>query len=265
VLARFLLISAACCSAQTFEVASIKPATPLGPLGGQSDQKGGPGTSDPGMFSCRNCSLYWVLGNAFPMHGYDFSGPDWLQSTRFDFAAKIPAGASDEDFQRMLRNLFAERFKMTSHHETRQMELYEMTVGKGGPKFHESTPKDDSKHEPSGPPKRDADGFPILTHGMSMAIVPGHARLQSENQSMAWLAGQLGNQLRSPVRDATGLTANYDFMLSWSWDEGPGAQSAGTADLVNQLPVQLGLKLERKKGPVEVLVVDHMEKTPTEN
>jgi uncharacterized protein (TIGR03435 family) len=253
--------------AQTFEVASIKPATPLGPMGMQSDQKGGPGTSDPGIFTCRNCSLYWVLADAYDIHPYDFSGPDWLPSTRFDFSAKIPAGASKEDFQKMIANLLIERFKMTSHRETRQTELYEMTVAKNGPKFKEATPQDDPKKDdaPPRPLKRDADGFPVLTPGMSMAMVPGHARLQSQSQPMSWFTNILANQLRSPVYDATGLTAKYDFVLSWSWDEGPGAQAAAAADLVNQLPAQLGLKLERKKGPVEVLVLDHIEKVPTEN
>lgn len=95
-----------------FEVASVKPATPLGPLGMRSDQKGGPGTSDPSMFTCRNCSLYWVLADAYTIHGYDFSGPSWLQSQRFDFSARIPAGSTREEFQNMLRNLLAERFKL---------------------------------------------------------------------------------------------------------------------------------------------------------
>jgi uncharacterized protein (TIGR03435 family) len=98
-----------------------------------------------------------------------------------------------------------------------------------------------------------------------MAMIPGHARIRAENQPMSWFAEILSNQLRSPVHDGTGLTAKYDFVLSWSWEEGPGAQAAAAADLINQLPAQLGLKLERKKGPVEVLVVDHIEKVPTEN
>ncbi len=252
--------------APEFEVASVRPATPLGPRGMQSDQKGGPGTSDPGAFMCRNCSLYWVLADAYNIHPYDFFGPEWLQSTRFDFSAKVPAGATKEDFQKMIANLFMERFKMSVHRETRQMELYEMTVAKSGPKFKEAAPKDPSTDDGPRPLLRDADGFPILTPGMSMAIVPGHARLQSQNRTMAWFVENLSNQLRSPVHDATGLTATYDFVVSWSWDEGPGAtEDAPAADLINQLPAQLGLRLDRKKGPVEVLVVDHMEKVPTAN
>jgi uncharacterized protein (TIGR03435 family) len=250
-----------------FEVASVKPATPLGPMGLRSDQRGGPGTSDPGMFTCRNCSLYWVLADAYPIHGYDFSGPDWLQNERFDFFAKIPAGATREEFQKMLQNLLAERFKLSVHRENRPMQVYELTVAKNGPKVKKSAPQEPSAEDAaSGPPKRDADGFPILTRGISMAMIPGHARMQSESQPLTWFAEQLSQQLQMPVTDATGLAGNYDFTLSWSWDENvPGAQATAQADLIRAVQSQLGFTLERKKGRWEVLVVDHMEKTPTEN
>lgn len=250
-----------------FEAASVRPATPLGPLGLRSDQKGGPGTSDPGLFTCGNCSLYWVLADAYPIHGYDFSGPDWLQNEHFDFSAKIPAGATREEFQKMLQNLMAERFKLSVHREIRPMQVYELTVTKNGPKFKKGTPKEPSGGDSApGPLKRDADGFPILTSGMNMAMIPGHARMQSENQPMAWFAERLSEQLQMPVTDATGLAGSYDFTLSWSWDEDtPGAQAAAQADLISTVQSQLGLKLEQKRGQWEVLVVDHMEKTPTEN
>ena len=86
-LARFALIAIACSAgnAQSFEVASVKPAMPLGPMGMRAEQKGGPGTSDPGIFICRNCTLYWVLADAYKIHSYDFSGPDWLQSAALRF------------------------------------------------------------------------------------------------------------------------------------------------------------------------------------
>jgi uncharacterized protein (TIGR03435 family) len=250
-----------------FEVASVRPATPLGPLGMQSDQKGGPGTTDPGLFTCRNCSLYWVLADAYPIHGYDFSGPDWLQSERFDFSAKIPAGATREEFQKMLQNLVAVRFKLSVHREMRPMQIYELTVAKNGPKFKTGTPKEAPQDDGGrGPLKRDVDGFPVLTRGISMAMISGHARMQSENQPIGWLAERLSRQLQTPVKDATELTGSYDFTVSWSWDEGiPGAQAAARADLVSAVQSQLGLKLEPKKGEWEVLVVDHIERTPTEN
>ncbi len=262
-----ILLACLAAQAQTFEAASIKPATSLGPLGMASNQHGGPGTPDPGLFTCQNCSLYWVLADAYTIHDYDFSGPDWLQSTRFDWSAKIPAGATGEQFQTMLRNLLAERFKMTVHHETRPMQVDELTVGKGGPKFKESTPHEPAKKDDGAPSKlkRDVDGFPILGPGAIMALVPGHGRMRSQDQPLAQFVQQLSNQLRSPVTDATGLTGKYDFEVSWAWDEGPGAQAEAAANLVNAVQQQLGLKLERKKGQGDVLVVDHIEKAPTGN
>jgi uncharacterized protein (TIGR03435 family) len=231
-----------------------------------SNQKGGPGTSDPGLFTCENCSLYWVLADAFKIHDYDFSGPGWLQDTRFDFSAKIPVGATGEEFQTMLRNLFAERFKMTTHHETRIVPVYEITVGKNGPKFKESTPHEEPKDDGSRPKfQRDAEGYPILGPGAGMALAPGHGRMRSQEQPISWFAEMLSNQLRTPVIDATGLKGKYDFMVQWSWDEGPEAMSAGAAALVSAVQSELGLKLERRKGPVNVLVIDHIEKTPTAN
>lgn len=83
---------------------------------------------------------------------------------------------------------------------------------------------------------------------------------------MTWLAGQLSQRLHQPVNDATALTGAYDFTLSWSWEENsPEAEAAAVADLVNGVQSQLGLRLERKKGAVKVLVVDRMEKTPAKN
>lgn len=266
--ARFLPLVLTCLAAraQTFDATSIKPATPLGPRGMASNQRGGPGTTDPGLFTCQNCSLSWVLADAYKIHDYDFSGPDWLQGTRFDWSAKIPVGATKEEFQTMLRNLFAERFKMTVHHETRPMQVYELTVGKNGPKFKES-----KSHEPppddGGPPKfqRDADGFPILGPGSGMGLNSGHGRIKSQNEAIAWFVEILSNQLQMPVSDATGLNRKYDFVVSWTWEEGPGAQTEAIANLINAVQSQLALKLERKKGQGNVLVVDHIEKTPTAN
>ncbi len=260
-----------------FEVASVKPATPLGPYGQRSDRKGGPGTPDPGLYTCRNCPLSWVVDEAYNLKPYEFQGPDWLAETRFDFEARIPAGATRPIFLQMLRSLLADRFKLAVHREPKDMQVYEMTVAKNGPKFHEAKPDEQAaaRQEEPGPPKRDDDGFPILGPKMTMAIVPGHARLRSNNQTMSWFADQLSGQLGGPVTDSTGLKGNYDFILSWAFGsetavvpgQDPGAPytDAYRPALLNAVQSQLGLKLERKKAPVEVLVIDRIEKTPSPN
>ena len=253
---------------QSFEVASVKPATPLGPMGRRADRKGGPGTDDPGTYSCQNCPLFWVISEAYNnLQTFEYAGPDWVNDLRFDFAAKVPRGTSQEAFRAMLQNMLAERFKMAAHREKKEMQIYELAVSKNGPKFHEAVipteePKDD---KPTGPMKRDADGFPILTRGTTMAAVPGHAAIRSDNQPMGWFAHMLQGQLQDPVVDATGLKAKYDFTLTWAWEEAGATADVYRGEMINAVQAQLGLKLERKKGQAEVLVVDHLEKAPTEN
>ena len=271
---RFVPLILACLAArgQTFEAASIKPATPLGPLGMRTDRKGGPGTSDPGMFHCLNCPLAWVVTDAYNVPSFEFFAPGWVQSTRFDFSVKLPAGTTKEDFRLMLENLLTERFKLAVHREKRQMRVYDLTVAKSGPKFKEAVPKDQPQgDEPAGKLKRDDDGFPILTPGMTMAAIPGHARMRSDNQPVTWLTEMLSGQLQCPVIDSTGLKGKYDFMVSWAWEESHGGDASAAEvnpylpSLIDAVQTQLGLKLEQKNGQAEVLVVDHMEKVPTGN
>jgi uncharacterized protein (TIGR03435 family) len=270
----FVLLSLASHAQTTglkFEAASIKPATPLGPVGMRADRKGGPGTTDPGLYRCQNCPLSWVVTEAYSVLPFEFFGPDWLQTVRFDFSAKLPEGTTKDAFRAMLQNLLAERFKLAVHREKRPMQVYELTVAKNGPKFHEGVSKDAPQDEgPSGRLQRDGDGFPILPPGTTMAIASGHARLRSDNQTMAWFVEMLSGQLSSPVIDATDLKGKYDFVVSWAFG---GSNSSGSPDLLDPpgpaliaaVQAQLGLKLEQKKGRAEVLVVDHIEKVPTEN
>lgn len=157
---------------------------------------------------------------------------------------------------------------------------------------------------PPGGPKIGPDGFPQLPFagraGLFMMMMPGRARLVGTQQTMQDLATRLGNQLSKPVTDETGLTRKYDFTLTFSPEgmngpmgpmppppggggtmvavapPGAGRDSGDPAnvfrpdgeappDIFHALQTQLGLRLESKKGPVEIVVVDHMEKTPAEN
>ena len=272
--AKFTLMGWLCLAAQgqtpAFEAASIKKAIPLGTLGMRFNHSGGPGTRDPGLYRCQNCSLYMVVMEAFDIKlPVQLSGPDWLQDVRFDFSAKVPEGATKETFRAMLQNLLAERFKLAVHREKTEMAVYELTVAKNGPRFKESVPKEEPTEESlPGPLKTDSEGYPILRPGMVMAMNRGHGRLRSQNQSMAWLAGMLGGPLGGrPVVNATGLKGNYDYVLSWGIEErgADGTMEMTGPDLMTAVQSQLGLRLSEKKAQVEVLVVDHVEKAPTEN
>ena len=203
-----------------FEVASIKPATPLGPLGKRVLRKGGPGTTDPGTYSCQNCPVSWVVSEAF---------------------------------QAMLRNLLAERFQLKAHREKKEMQVYELAIAKGGVKFKEAVLKD-APHadEPQGKMKQDSDGFPVLAAGTTMAIMPGHARIRSENKALGWFAEMLSGQLQAPVLDATGLRGNYDFVVSWAFSEnnsagGADLMEAYTPALLTAVKPNLGLRCVKRK------------------
>ena len=123
--------------ASSFEVASVKPASPTASAISCS---GGPGTSDPSIWSCSNVPLAFVISRAFGFEAYQFSPRDTCCQSRFDFTAKVPDGATKEQFQRMLQNLLVERFKLKLHHEQKAMAVYELTVGEKGPKLKESAP-----------------------------------------------------------------------------------------------------------------------------
>ena len=302
-----LAASAAFCQtaaeSPTFVVASIKPAAPQEQGHIMVGMRGGPGTPDPGQITYTNVSLKNILVNAYGIKGYQLSGPKWLDNERFDIAAKIPAGTTKEQFKLMLQNLLAERFKLTVHHESKEMPIYALVVGKGGHKLRESAPEEPAPENPPPTPGADpagpaiprikigADGTPqlppgIAKNGTMMMMTNGRMILTANRQNLAGLTDTLANQLGRPVIDATGLTAKYDFSLDFAAegttghmgmlpplppsDSGPsGGASAGSdtsgPSLVTAIQEQLGLKLESRKGPVDYLVIDRIEKVPTEN
>jgi uncharacterized protein (TIGR03435 family) len=252
-----------------FEVATIKMAPPPDGRGMTVSSRGGPGTQDPSLFTCHNCSAFDLVSRAFGLARYELSAPDWMETARFDMSAKIPEGTTKGQFALMLRNFLAERFKLTYHREKKEVPGYSLVVAKNGPKFKESVPSpppDDSDRpdaKPS-PMKRDEAGFPILPPGRdsTMTVMRGYASQRFGEETMETLAMHLGFQLHAPVADATGLKAKYDFSLRWVMDRMP--DEAGP-NLFRALQEQLGLKLESVKTPIDVLIVDHFEKTPTEN
>jgi uncharacterized protein (TIGR03435 family) len=292
-----------------FEVASVKPAEPQSAGMIRIRMSGGPGTPDPGQLTYTNVSLKNILMNAYAVKGYQLSGPKWLDSERFDIVAKIPMGATKEQFRLMLQNLLAERFKLTLHHETKELPMYALVVGKGGAKLKESVDDDATASggapPPPPPPGPDgagpvmgrlrvgADGMPQLPpgmgkNGMMMMMTNGRLRAVGNRQPVSALTEMLGNQLGYPVVDATGLKATYDFTLDFAPDglngpmgmlpppppehDGAGggspmasAPEMGGPTIFTALQEQLGLKLEQRKGPVDLLVIDRLEKVPTEN
>jgi uncharacterized protein (TIGR03435 family) len=241
---------------------------------------GGPGTEDPGRIHYPLISLKELLKRAWPSY-YAIDGPGRLGSQAVAVDATMPPGTTKEQFQEMLRNLLTDRFGLKYHTGSREVTGYALVVAKAGLKIKESEDQGDSALVPPPPPrKRGPDGFPVISgpgHWLVSLSSGENSRTIGHQWTMPALAQELGRTLQSIVADATGLTAKYDFALTYTGGIQPGqavapaqpAASVETAepfpDIFTALPSQLGLKLEPKKVPVQVFVVDRMTKTPTRN
>jgi uncharacterized protein (TIGR03435 family) len=285
----------------TFEAASVKAAVPPTPDGRGmimiQGPSGGPGTKDPGRIHYPFMTMKNILMNAYDVKNFQIVGPSWLDTERFDITATMPPNATKEQFRVMLQNLLAERFKLTVHRDAKELPMYLLTVAKSGMKMKESAdvapPKDDVEQPPTplpSQPKIGADGFPILPprpagSPIAMIIMNGRARLIAQQNTIQELADRLTSLTNRPVTDATALKAKYDFTLTFTPEgmngpmgpitpppsagvngaPGGGADAETLPDIFGAVQAQLGLKLEAKKGPVEMIVIDHIEKIPTEN
>jgi len=259
-----------------FEVASVRSAGQLDFRPRTMEMSGGPGTSDPSRIAFQNFWMFNLITLAYQVYRYQLVGPSWIGTEMFDIVAKVPEGSTPEQVPLMLRNLLAERFHLTFHREKKEGPVYQLVVGKNGPKLHESV----AEPAPNAPkavlsasvPKLDAEGFPILSAGREndMASYYGRTRERFAETSMEQFASELSPQLGRPVTDATGLRGKYDFSLQWV-SEGlrSGAAHGQEADpgpgLIEAVQQQLGLRLEQKKGLIDVIVIDHIDKVPTEN
>jgi uncharacterized protein (TIGR03435 family) len=184
---------------------------------------------------------------------YSLSGPDWLDSESFDVIAKPPVGTPQDQVPAMLRSLLAERFKLRFHRESKMLSAYALVVDKKGPKIHAV--------EAGGP------------NGTST----GKGRLTVHKVPMAAFADLLSHQLDRPVQDLTKLKGVFDFKLEYSPGDnqvvapGDGTQRPTSTDataspsLFAALQEQLGLRLQARRLPIQILVIDHVERVPTDN
>jgi uncharacterized protein (TIGR03435 family) len=252
---------------EEFEVAAVKPFTP-NPNGWVARTEGGPGTSDPDRIRYLNLTLKSLLATAYGVENFMMSGPAGLDE-RWIIDATIRPGATKEQVNQMLQNLLLERFKMTLHREMRTATVYELTVVKKGPKlreFVESAPAPaDGKLSIT-----EKDGFVRIRPGpRPVGFVGGgiwHA--WGGGETVSELVNFLSSELKARVVDKTGLTGKYDYNLEYSGSPLNAATDNLTdsaPDFVMAVRDQLGLKLESKKGPLDLLVIDHIEKTPTAN
>jgi uncharacterized protein (TIGR03435 family) len=235
-----------------FDAASIKLSPPMdsshGPI--WVGAKGGPGTDDPGRYSCTFCTVSGLISDAYDVPDYRLASSIRLPADRFHVEAAIPAGTTKEQFRSMLQSLLAERFKLAVHTESREMQTFRLIVAPGGPKL--------STH---------VDGEPLEAAKTSRNRnrAPGYY-YQLQGRTVGDFAKLVEGQLRRPVTDATGLNGKYDFDVWWTTDDlNADAQAPTDAPTLRSVIQSLGLKLESRKESVEVVVVDRVERLPTEN
>jgi uncharacterized protein (TIGR03435 family) len=245
-----LTLAFAAWAQQAFEVATIKPNS-------TGDRRIMIRMAPGGRFTATGVTLRQLIAQAYNVRDFQITGgPGWVSGERYDINAKGPEGMPDrvppEVVRPMLRALIEERFQLKTHQESKEMPVYALVAGKGGPKM---TP---AAAESQGPMMR-----------------MGRGQLSGKKIPMVMLAQQLAMQLGRNVVDKTGLKGDFDFTLEWTPEPGqgpggpppgeplPAADSSGPT-IFTAVQEQLGLKLDSDKGPVDIIVIDSVAK-PSEN
>jgi bla regulator protein blaR1 len=234
----------------TFEVASIKLGDPLTNSTSINFQ---PGAS----LKTEGCTLQCLVAFAYDLRSFQLSGATgWMTTDRYTILAKGVLTEGPADFRQMndaqreatgilirkrLRALLADRFKLVIHKETRELPVYALVLAKGGSKL---TPND----SPDGTPRN---------------MNRNRGFYKAQRAALEHIAQGLSDIVGRPVHDETGLKGFYDFKMEWTPDAAPAAPGAAEKPpelsgptLFTALQEQLGLKLESRKGPVEVVVID---------
>ena len=230
---------------------------------------------------------------AFNVKAYQVSGPDWLATQKFDIVAKLPDGAPRDQVRPMLQALLLDRFQMKTHHETKDFSVYAVVVAKGGLKM---------KEEPADPVSDAADGNKagdrgainvsvsggrggvVANYGNGSYFTLGDNRIEAKKMQMNYVADMLARFEDRPVVDMTELKGKYDFTLTFTEEdyhammiraaissgvamppEAIQAMEHASGDSLFSALQAVGLKLESRKAPLDVLVIERAEKTPTEN
>jgi uncharacterized protein (TIGR03435 family) len=290
-------------SGPAFEVASIKKSEPLSINAVMSGQMKIGMTIDAAMVNMRSMSLAELLRIAYKVKSFQVSGPEWLGAERFHITAKMPAGATREQVPEMLQALLAERFKLTLHRSTTEQSVYALVVMKSGARLKESPPDEDASGTSGGPAapqaRVPADGSAQVRASatsdaggtINTSSVNGNSRMlpRENGMRMEWtkmnttgMVELLGRFVDRGVIDMTDLKGRYDLTLDIGFEDmlalaraagmnvplppaySSNASEPGSSSVFAAIQ-QYGLKLEPRRAPVELLVIDHVEKTPTEN
>ena len=245
-----------------FEVSTVKPA--VIPTGAPEHyQYHMTMSGDAARVEIANASMMDLMRTAFRVDTYQISGPAWMDTVRFDIVAKIPEGATREQVPEMLQQLLTTRFGLTVHRSQDEHNVLALVTGKNGPNLKETPPDSDAPA---------AGGF-RRSFGSD-----GSMQMEIRRYTTTALAELLGRFLNRAIADATGLKGAYDVSLAFSPQDlraaatnagvSPPAQVTDSPETDSTIAAslqRLGLKLERRKLRVDVIVVDHLDKGPTAN
>jgi uncharacterized protein (TIGR03435 family) len=268
----------------SFEVASIRPSA-----GAPAQGVAVGARVDGAQFRTTYLTLKDYIGMAYRLKLYQISGPDWIGTDRFDIAATLPEGSLPSQAPAMMQTLLEQRFQLKAHREQKEFPIYALEIAKGGLKMTEAPPSDElDKVDPRAPQAFTGAGS---NQGVSVNLGQGSSFTFSNNKfeatrlTMAALAATLERFLDRPVVDMTDLKGSYNFSINVTAEDYRAMlfRSAVVAGVVLPPEVlrvldassspeslfdgltKLGLKLEARKAPLDVFVVDSSLRTPTEN
>ena len=283
----FVLATAATIFAQApsrpeFEVATVRPSAPM------TEGVAAGVRIDGAQVRWGSLTLKDYVAAAYRVKLYQISGPDWLSVDRFDIAGTLPPGVPIAQLPEMMQSLLEERFKVKIHHEKKESAVYVLEVAKGGLKMQENAPDPNAANaDPKAPLNitggGGAQGISInLGRGSSITFANG--KFEAKKVTMQSLAGTLERFVDRPIVDMTNLTGSYDITLDVTPEDyrsmliraGVNAGATLPPEVLRFLDgatvpslfdamQKLGLKLDARKAPLDLIVVDEARKTPTEN
>lgn len=291
-----------------FDVASIKPSEDIMVAVGAGRQPHVGLKVDNQSVDIGYYTLAQLITYAYKVKAYQITGPDWMKTAHWDIAATLPEGSNKDQIPEMMQALLADRFKLVIHHDTKEMPVLALEVGKGGVKMPVSPPDPPPADKPDDKDTTVVDtgngqvrvkstgtigagGSTQISGGpagnVKVSVDGGMMHMESSKMTMEILTQQLTQFLQQPVIDKTELKGTYVAAVNISIEDlqaiarsagfavgaaGPSANASGvpsTADpsggSIYESIEKLGLKLNKEKLPVDVIVVDHLEKAPTAN
>jgi uncharacterized protein (TIGR03435 family) len=236
------VLTTALCQAQSpaadqpkFEVAAIKHS--------EADDSSSSSHFRNGRISIDNMSLKQIVMSAYNVQAFQLNGPSWIETERYNIDAKAETKVEDKQLREMMQSMLADRFKLALHHEEKQWPGYAMVVAKSGLKIKP-------------------------TEGEGSGMNTNNTKLTAKHANMKRLADWASRVLGQPVNDETGINDSFDFTLEFARERRRDADADSGASTLPSIftafTEQLGLKLESRKIPIDILIIDHIEK-PTEN